>query len=271
MRLKTLYVRFYRSFNYHYLRKSDPDAKPDPWDTAGPADLFYPFVKVPLEAGITTVVGANESGKSQLLSAVKCLLDGENIERLDFCRYSDFFAVDRSMALPEFGGEFDDLSPAIAAQVRKVLGLPAEAPLRSFWYFRFDGRVELYAVDESGSWISKTLTKQQAEKVPLPTYFEINAHVPLPDSVPIDYLADGKVPALAPRKEGARVGRRDAAEPHTVQKGTGSAPRRRQDTAGTAPPPAEAAREGRSRAQGTDGARREAPHRRRRTRPLRVR
>jgi hypothetical protein len=63
VRIKTLYVRFYKSFNYDYLRKSHPDAQPDPWDLVAGGDLFYPFIRVPLERGITTVVGANESGR----------------------------------------------------------------------------------------------------------------------------------------------------------------------------------------------------------------
>ncbi len=83
MLLKTLYVRFYKSFNYDYLRKSAPNAVPDPWDILE-GDLFYPFVRIPMEKQITTVVGANESGKSQLLSAIKCLLTGKAIERRDF-------------------------------------------------------------------------------------------------------------------------------------------------------------------------------------------
>ena len=80
VRLKTLYVRFYKSFNYDYLRKSHVDAVPDPWDKVGDTDLFFPFIRVPLEPDITTVVGANESGKSQLLGAIKSLLTGEDIQ-----------------------------------------------------------------------------------------------------------------------------------------------------------------------------------------------
>jgi len=85
VKLKTLYVRFYKSFNYDYLRKSHPDAVGDPWDFVEEPKSFYPFVRIPMESGITCVVGANESGKSQLLTAIKCLLTGEGIERRDFC------------------------------------------------------------------------------------------------------------------------------------------------------------------------------------------
>lgn len=47
MRLTTLYIRFFRSFNFDYLRKSreDDTAHPDPWDLLGPDELFFPFVR----------------------------------------------------------------------------------------------------------------------------------------------------------------------------------------------------------------------------------
>ena len=61
------------------------DAVGDPWDFVEEPKSFYPFVRIPMESGITCVVGANESGKSQLLTAIKCLLTGEGIERRDFC------------------------------------------------------------------------------------------------------------------------------------------------------------------------------------------
>lgn len=200
MRLKTLYVRSFRSFNYDYLRKSDLDAVPDPWDNVGEDELFYPFVRIPLEHGITTIVGANEAGKTHLLAAVKCLLTGASIERKDFCRYSDFFVVNKAMALPEFGGEFDDLDAGDQNHVRKLLSLDEQLPLKSFWFFRFDGRIAIYGHDGDGKWATKEPTKPQLEKLTLPTFFEIDAHVPLPDSVPIDFLADGTVSAVAPRR-----------------------------------------------------------------------
>jgi predicted ATP-dependent endonuclease of OLD family len=65
-------------------------------------DFKYPFVKVPLERGVTTVVGTNESSKSQLLSAIKCALTGKGIELGDFCRYSQF-SPDESITVPDFG------------------------------------------------------------------------------------------------------------------------------------------------------------------------
>ena len=191
MLIKTLYVRFYKSFNYDYLRKSDLNAVPDPWDVLDD-DLFYPFVRIPMEKQITTVVGANESGKSQLLSAIKCLLTGRGIERRDFCRYSTFFSVGKEMAVPEFGAEFCDLSDADADTIRDLTGLGADDEVKSFWLFRFNKRVVIYVPGSNGKWADKALTAKMLERITLPTYFEIDAKVPLPDSVPIDYLIAAK-------------------------------------------------------------------------------
>ena len=93
MRIKTLYIRFYKSFNFDYLRKVHPEAKFDTWDMIDGAP--YPFVRIALDSTVTTVVGANESGKSHLLTAIEKGLTGENIEREDFCRYSQFFTVEQ--------------------------------------------------------------------------------------------------------------------------------------------------------------------------------
>jgi predicted ATPase len=186
--IKTLYVRFYKSFNYDYLRKSDPKAVPDPWDLLGEEELFYPFVRIPLERGITTVVGANESGKSQLLTAIKCLLTGKGIERRDFCRYSAFFAVDKAMAVPEFGAEYTGLTETDVEAIRKLASLDNAVEIKSFWFFRFNKHNLVYVKDADGVWVSGSATAKAMEKVSFPTFFEIDAKIPLPDSVPIDYL-----------------------------------------------------------------------------------
>ncbi len=87
MIIANVYVRFYKAFNYDYLRKIQEKAVPDIWDLTE-SGQFFPFVRMALERGTTTVVGANDSGKSQLLSAVRCALTGKDIGRNDFCRYS---------------------------------------------------------------------------------------------------------------------------------------------------------------------------------------
>lgn len=200
MRIKTLYIRFYKSFNYDYLRKSHAKSEADPWDLFE-GDKFYPFVRIPMENDITTVVGANESGKSQTLAAIKCLLTGDKIERKDFCRYSAFFSVSKDMAVPEFGGEFTDLSPADEAVVREIAGLGQDAVVSSFCLFRFNKRTVLYA-QHGGGWAEHELKAPELKKINLPTFFEIDAKIPLPDSVPIDYLVDTRATKTArPRRQ----------------------------------------------------------------------
>lgn len=188
MRLKTLYIRFYKSFNYDYLRKSHPDATADPWDVLPGDDArFFPFVRIPLEPGITTVVGANESGKSQLLSAIKCLLTGEGIAQRDFCRYSEFFTVGTTMLLPEFGGEFNDLSEDESGIIGGLAGL--DGPIESFCFFRTNQGLALYVRQGTGWTAVDKFKAADAKKIAWPTYFIIDAETPLPDSVPIAYLA----------------------------------------------------------------------------------
>jgi predicted ATPase len=201
LKIKTLYLRFYKSFNYDYLRKSHPGAIQDPWDVLPDLDLFYPFVRVPVEQGITTVVGANESGKSQLLDAVKCLLTGEKIEQRDFCRYSQFFTVGGKMKKPEFGAEFANLSAEQAAVVREVLGLDTAIQVETFHLFRLNSGTFIYATNGT-EWLQSSIKSSQVQALGLPRFFLIDAQTPLPDSVPLSYLtATDKTKEARPRKK----------------------------------------------------------------------
>lgn len=182
VRLKTLYIRFFRSFNFDYLRKSRDDSVPDVWDVLGEDGRFFPFVRIPLEASVTTVVGANEAGKSQLLYAIEGLLTGGGYERKDFCRYSTEFNEDNSPGLPEFGGEFVDLTDeerTSLANVEKWTG----SEFSSFHLFRFHDKVVIFVGDERAEFA------ELPESLVLPKSFRIDARIPLPDSVEIAYLA----------------------------------------------------------------------------------
>lgn len=184
MKLSTVYVRFYRSFNFDYLRKSKEDttSTPDLWDLVGEDELFFPFVRVPLEPDVTTVVGANEAGKSQLLYAIEALLTGEGYVRRDFCRYSTEFAEETAPGLPEFGGEFTDLTVDERTAVLALAEWTVER-VDSFHLFRFHDKTVVYVGEESVE-VDGTLTG-----LTLPRSFRIDARVPLPDSVEIAYLA----------------------------------------------------------------------------------
>src|SRR4051812_17495055 len=104
MHLSAVLVRFYRSFNFDYERKArSPDPGPE-WEHVDRA--WYPFIRVDLEADVTAVVGANESGKSQLIDVVDKALTGNDIERSDFCRYSPLYSVERGQVRrPDVGFE----------------------------------------------------------------------------------------------------------------------------------------------------------------------
>lgn len=68
-----IYLRWYKSFNtrYHgYIENADGK----PWETRN--GEFFPYVEIPLDRRISTIVGANESGKSHLLSAIEKIFNG---------------------------------------------------------------------------------------------------------------------------------------------------------------------------------------------------
>jgi len=205
MYISAVYIRFFRSFNFDYLRKAHPGFRPDPWDVLDGDGLQYPFVKVSLEDGVTTVVGANESGKSQLLHAIKRALTGRDIERGDFCRYSQYFAVNKAMAYPDFGVQFKDVDAFQQAVVRRACaisddeggspsaGVPSEASRAEgfdrFLMFRAGRSTPVVYLPRDGGWGRFAVTDVAALESVVPQWFEIDAHVALPQSVPLAYLA----------------------------------------------------------------------------------
>jgi hypothetical protein len=78
-----VYLRWYKSFNIDYTGAAGGDRVPmrrlwNTW-TLDKREVQLPFVEIPIEADVTTIVGANESGKSQLLSAISSVLEGRSI------------------------------------------------------------------------------------------------------------------------------------------------------------------------------------------------
>jgi predicted ATPase len=197
MHIANVYVRFFRSFNYDYLRKTHPGAGESAWEQWHGGG-WYPFVDVPLEPGITTVVGANESGKSQLLGAIERALTGDDIRRGDFCRHSEFFAVDASMSVPEFGLRLSGLDTGERAAFAKAVkgGLPE---VGSLVVIRGQKNNAHIFVETAEGWQSYAVTNQAALKAAMPSYFKIDADIPLPTSVPIQYLSTGKLAGVRTR------------------------------------------------------------------------
>ena len=83
MRISKVLLRWYKSFNINYLGYDDrrQDVIDRPWNAIGLGEdqESYRFVEIPIGDSITTIVGANESGKSHLLSAINKVMKGVGI------------------------------------------------------------------------------------------------------------------------------------------------------------------------------------------------
>lgn len=195
MRLETIYARFFRSLNYDYVRRFSGGYTPDPWDKT-PSGTLYPFVKLHLEKDITTVVGGNESGKSQMIDAIIAALTGDGYERSDFCRYSDFFSVDEKLVRPEFGAVFTDVSDADHRVIEELASLSELESVERVALFRMNStpKFRIY-VRREGEWSAPVhINKPKLlSELGVPAIYRIDPGIPLPDSVPLEYLAADRV------------------------------------------------------------------------------
>ena len=186
MLLRTAYVRFYRAFNFDYLRKSHPHPNPDGWDRMEDGS-FYPYISIDIDPELTCVVGANESGKSQLLKAIEAALGERTPTPADFCRYSAYFTVAEQMRLPHFGLQFDNLTPEDST---RLLGFVEDSEVEcvsSFKIFRMQpDNLLLYLNDGE---VPVELDASSLEDI-FPSVLRIDAERAVPNSVPISYLAD---------------------------------------------------------------------------------
>jgi predicted ATPase len=191
MHLKTVFIRFYKSFNDDFLRKNDERVKPKPWEKVN--NTFYPYIEVPIENKITTVVGANESGKSHLLSAIEKSITGEGIERSDFCRYSPFFTVRQNeLKYPDFGTEWSGFSESEKVNLRKILVIPENVIFDRLLIFRQNITDLTVYLPEKGEYRPYTIQKKQVLELQelLPSILKIESNVALPSNVPIKKLVE---------------------------------------------------------------------------------
>ncbi|MFD3438805.1 AAA family ATPase [Streptomyces sp. NPDC058685] len=200
MRITRIYVRFYKSFNYDYERKFAPNSNPDPWEMLG--DAWYPYVRLELEASITTIVGANESGKSHLLDSVEKLITGRNIDRSDFCRYSQFFSVEIGQRrFPDFGGEFEAVTEDDVDLAKEQLGIDLEIGSKFHLFRANDSAPAIYmsGVEVPGTKPTKHTDLSQA----LSGVFRLDAKVPLPASIPLyELTSEARRPSGSRRTRG---------------------------------------------------------------------
>lgn len=200
MHLTKVHLRFFRSFNYDFVRKADRRATPASWELVD--GVWFPFIEVDLDREVTAVVGANESGKSHLIAAIWFALtgadpDGKAISRRDFCRYSTSYSVERGkVRKPDVGVTLEASTPA-DRKLLKELGLKA-GPKGSFSIFRFG--------DETNQFIGRgdpaTLDDEQMERLEsqMPRPFELDTKIALPPSLSFDVLLERKVGRLTERR-----------------------------------------------------------------------
>lgn len=189
MKLGCVYARFYKSFNFDQRRAAHELAKPYPWEDTNRG--WFPYVEVSIHELITTIVGANESGKSHLLNAIEIAITGQGFRRQDLCRYSDVFNVEVGNDFwPHLGVSWNDLSDE---EARKLRTEAPEAPedVRRFHMFR-EGpdKLDLYFPTPEG-YGSQTLTGAKAHKFGqtwLPIPFRIESKVALPRALPVSEL-----------------------------------------------------------------------------------
>ena len=191
MRLQTVYTRFYRAFNFDYLRASAPDPTPDPWDTTHD-ERFRPYIHVKIDPEMTCIVGANESGKSQLLDAIEFASGTSEPDDADFCRYSDYFTVVTAPQQPHFGLRFSDLRPDESQRLSDVLEAPETSSTSSFSVFRTEpGAAKVY-IDGQSYDTSDVMGLHEI----YPRVVRIDPDIALPNSVPLEYLANANPEAV---------------------------------------------------------------------------
>lgn len=111
MWVSRLYLRWYKSFNTRYHGYVEDSYLPKPWELR--TDELFPFVEIPLERQITTIVGANEAGKSHLLSATEKIFKGHSTSEIGNEKY-DSHHICRYCAID---GLEEDVWPGIGMQL----------------------------------------------------------------------------------------------------------------------------------------------------------
>jgi predicted ATPase len=192
VRIREVLIRWYKSFNYDYELKANVNAERVPWQQT--ADGWLPHVRIDLEDDITAVVGANESGKSHLLDAIRIVLTGEGLSQNDFCRYSALFSVEKGQRkFPEVGAVFeltDEDRTALTA-----LGVPLLATGELLMLRPEPTRVEV--LDPTNKRVALDAAAAEGLQALLPRAFLLNTQVELPDSVSIAALAQAGTPMVS--------------------------------------------------------------------------
>lgn len=204
MKVSKVLLRWYKSFNISY-RQDEPARVSDarrPWNAINvSADLAddYPFIEIPIESDITTIVGGNESGKSHLLSAISKViggtgLEGDEFDQTDFCRYATVpsLSTDR---WPNIGLQFTLEGPTELKAIQQELSTQTtvEEPKSITLVLGSEGGEQdeivayLYFNDD-GQALRLTSDDLQRVRHHLPHVRFINARAALPDKLRLHEL-----------------------------------------------------------------------------------
>lgn len=199
MRLDSIFIRFYKSFNVDYMRQHDSRVQKKLWEIikADDTEMWYPYIQVPIDPKITAVVGANESGKSHLLSAIEKAITGcdykdQPISSRDFCRYSERFLITSDKnRLPDFGTEWSYVSEKESKRIKAISDIPPSRSFDRFFLFRTSGNIlNIYLPEEEGKYSFHQVNDQKVDEFRkiLPGTRRLKNNIALPSSIPIQKL-----------------------------------------------------------------------------------
>ncbi len=209
MKLSRILLRWYKSFNVSYEvgagdRVADAVNRPwNSWTLEGKREAVFPFVEIPIESDTTTIVGANESGKSHLLSAVSKVLTGRGIpgdpfsgqskpgayDQTDLCHFASLLGKNAEI-WPHIGLTFSHLSRDEYKAIQNAAGqnaapVPSSAempPVTLILGPQNTGAAgQLYMGSNTPTLLNEDLL-DTVRKV-LPNVRFINSQLPLPDQI----------------------------------------------------------------------------------------
>lgn len=204
LKAESVLLRWYKSFNINYLGYDDrqPNVILRPWNALNSSsETAYRFIEIPLQNDVTTIVGANESGKSHLLSALSKVINGYGIPEADgkrsqfnvtdLCHYASIRDKNAS-GWPNIGTTFSnvdavELSQIVeASQAKPPKGQCTEITL----ILAHDSNQEgvLYFGRDKEHVVPLCKDKLANVRKALPNIEFIQSEVPLASELPIDDL-----------------------------------------------------------------------------------
>jgi len=205
MKIKKVLLRWYKSFHLNYRGNIEKGESTSyrPWNQISPKFApteEFPFIEIPVEEDITTIVGANESGKSHLLNAISKVMRHkgtdakDEFKRTDLCQYAGV-RTRNVEAWPNLGLVFSFTSENEYARLNEALGgtLPAaQAIPKSFALIlapEEDETKPAYVFVEPNDQPVHLDNKQlEAVRKILPSVQFIDSHALLASEIPMPYL-----------------------------------------------------------------------------------